>query len=294
MQMSLFRRNRLRDCTRNLVASDPRWLNSDADSYTRIAKTTSSRGALTVGLSHLINEAGLKVPAFLVIFLSLSLGATTFFGLFPITGPILAFLAATIIASTPFSFLDARAISRANAFAEDYPNVLLAASSSLKVGLTPLAGLERAVMLLPNNSAAKKEVSLLMSRLERGEPKETCLSDFASDIRLPELSLFRQAFTLVLEHGGKFAPTLERLAQVTRDRVQLISSARVSTTSMRLTANVLLFIILPFLIMILSSRYEDYWAQMFGNPTAKTFATVGIAAMLLGVALLRKMSAFKP
>ena len=95
-----------------------------------------------------------------------------------------------------------------------------------------------------------------------------------------------------MEHGGKFSPTLQRLATVCRDRSSLISSAKVSTASMRMTANVLL-LVSPLVLGIVAVRTENFWDIFFNNSTANSIATLGILIIATSYAILINMSSFK-
>ncbi len=193
----------------------------------------------------------------------------------------------------PLSWLEARVTARAGKFSRDYPSVLLAAASSIKAGMTATAALERAVVLLPGDSLVRREVEQLLAALHRGERKESALQRFGRSIRQADLELFREAFALALENGGRFAPTLERLARVCRDREVLIRSAEVCTATMRMTANVLLAVS-PLIVLMISVRTNGYWELFFQHPTANFIASLGIAVIICSYALLRRMSSFKP
>ncbi len=193
----------------------------------------------------------------------------------------------------PEIWIKRRIRHRASVFAEDYPTMLLATASSLQVGMTPYQALERATWLMPAGSLVKREVELFLEKLRQGISKEQAIGSFAAAYDLPELELFRSALLLVIDTGGRFSPTLQRLAEVSNNRITLLRMAAVSTASMRLTANVLL-IILPFLIVVLSLRIENYWELIRSHPTANALASVGIFAIFTGYLTLRKMSFFKP
>lgn len=193
----------------------------------------------------------------------------------------------------PLSYLRAKAEKRAKTFSAEYPSVLLAMASNMKAGLTVYSSLERAIALLPAESYVKREVRTFLEKISRGVSSEKAVQEFAQDIQLKELELFRRAFALVIVHGGKFSRTLERLAQVTRDRENLINSSRVSTASMRMTSNVLL-VVAPFLLFILSAKNKDFWHVLLNNNIAYTLALIGTLTIGISVYALRRMSDFKP
>ncbi|MCC6932469.1 MAG: hypothetical protein IT292_04350 [Deltaproteobacteria bacterium] len=244
-------------------------------------------------IRSLILQSGLNLPALAVISTALLLGFSgaylAHFALSIYFLPIVFGLCGMI----PFAYLNKLAEKRADEFLADYPSVLLATASSMKAGHTVHLAFERAVMLLPPASLARKEIEILLHKITVGVAKEIAISEFARSIRLPELDLFRSAFLLVSEHGGRFVPTLQRLSMVSRDRSILIGSAKVSTSSMRMTANFLLAVT-PLLILMVSLRSADYWELILHHPTANLLASLGATIIIANYVLLRKLSAFKP
>lgn len=193
----------------------------------------------------------------------------------------------------PLSYLEAKIGKRATNFNADYPHFLLAMSSSIKVGLTPYQGMEKAIKLLSKDSLLKNEVQILLKKIDAGTEKEKAIEEFALSIRLPDIKLFRSALSLVIENGGRFAPTLARLASVSNNRSSLIRLAEVSTANMRMTGNILLAIS-PMILLIISSNYENYWEILISNHTANNLATLGSLMIISCYIILRKMSCFKP
>ncbi len=256
-------------------------------------KSQASEALPASALALKLHQAKLSVSATQFIAFSILAGITLAILLGKLLSPFilpLAFLAGFFL---PLSWLDSRIDARAAEFSEDYPTVLLATASSMKTGMTPYQALERSVQLLAPSSLVRSEVEGLLSNLRAGMSSEEAVRRFASSVRQPDLELFRSAFMLVLENGGRFAPTLERLAQVTKERVTLIQHARVSTASMRMTANVLLAVA-PFLLFILSGRTQDFWELLLHHPVANPVATLGFSLIGTSYIALRKMSNFRP
>jgi Flp pilus assembly protein TadB len=245
------------------------------------------------GIPLLLFQAGWRAPAVTIIIIAILMGF-----IFSILGTKIVsiyfspffFIIGCLI---PFSIIESRISSRATEFTTDYPTVLLATASSMKIGMTPYLALERSVRLLPSSSLMRKEVELLLSRLHKGIPKELAISAFGTSIRQPDLSLFRRAFLLVVEHGGKFAPTLERLSRVSRDRAVLITEAKVSTANMRMTANILLCAA-PLILATVAVQTDNYWDLLINHPIANIIASAGIVVIILSYIILQKMSRFKP
>ncbi|MCB0360395.1 MAG: type II secretion system F family protein, partial [Bdellovibrionales bacterium] len=193
----------------------------------------------------------------------------------------------------PYSFLERRIQQRASEFGAEYPTVLLATASSLRAGLSAHLALERSIRLLPQGSIVRHQVEHLVADLRRGVSNREALRRFGGDVALPDLVLFRRALLLVLEHGGRFAPTLMRLAQLSRDRQSLVRGANVATSSMRMTANVLL-ILAPALLGLLAIRNREFWSTISTDPIATALASTGAGCIGLSIIVLRRMSDFRP
>lgn len=244
-------------------------------------------------LHRLMSYADVKFAPLVIIGASLLIGVTFALLSAQVCSPYFVPFFAIAGAFLPFHWLDGRARTRAAAFAADYPSILLATASSIKVGLPPYLALERATRLLPKSSMVRREVEKLIGQLRHGVAKERALSEFGATIRQPDLVLFRAAFLLVLEHGGKFAPTLYRLAGVCRDREILMCSARVSTTNMRMTANILLAVA-PIVVAVTAARTENFWELLVQHPIANSLASAGIVIISFSYGILRRMSNFRP
>lgn len=261
--------------------------------YQRTVTVTQITNRPQALLSRLLYEAGSSIPASVILALSLTSAALCAALASLLVSPYAVLIYTLIGLSLPFAWLNTKAQKRAQLFAEDYPTVLLAMASSLKVGRTPIDALQRAIQLLAKESLVAVEVQRLLEQLHAGLPRQQAIAQFANSIRLPDLELFRTAFLIVLENGGQFAHTLQRLSDVSRDRSSLIKTARVTTVTMRMTANFLLAIA-PLLLAIIAMRSKDFWTVFTQNHTANAVATVGLLLITASYLLLRKMSAFKP
>lgn len=259
-----------------------------------LLQTAQRQDPLSKGkLAYWLYQAGLGISPALFLATCFAFGALAVATLSNIVNSYLLplfFLGGALI---PWIYIDGRLRLRAHAFAVDYPTVLLATASSIKTGMTPYQALERSTKLLPSDSPVRLETERLLSALRRGDRKEQAVATFAQDIALPELDLFRSAFLLVLEAGGRFGPTLERLSGVSKDRATLIENARVSTATMRMTANVLL-LLTPFVVGSVAIRTPEFFTLITSHPIANVMASVGVLLIVGCYIVLWKMSNFKP
>jgi Flp pilus assembly protein TadB len=286
--MTAFQRISARKRAQALIEADPRsFYVRENEEVLKQATEENSR------VRVYLRQANLNCPPLVFIFLMLasalivSFAATAFLSVW--FTPLFLFAGAVL----PVVYVERRISARAAQFASDYPTVLLATASSIKAGMTAYRALERATRLLPNDSLVRKEISDLLAALDKGVTREKAVSDFARSIRQADVELFRTAFLLASEHGGRFGPTLERLARVCRDRGTLTHMAGVRTATMRMTGNVLLALT-PIIVMMIAVRTEGYWDLFLYNPTANTLSTIGILCILLSYATLIRMSNFRP
>lgn len=244
-------------------------------------------------LESLIRYSGVRLSSISLLAIALCLG----FSASIISLKIVPFWTSLIfglaVGYYPFTFLDRKAQARALRFASDFPTVLLATASSLTAGHTALVAIERSTRLLPKDSLVKEEIHTLFDALRTGLPKELAISQFARDVRLPELELFRSAFLLSLDSGGKLSPTLERLSQVLKDRSILISSARTATAVMRMTSNVLV-LFTPLIVGMVAIRTPDFLSQLTSHPIASQIGSIGTLMIFLNCWILKRMSDFRP
>lgn len=228
--------------------------------------------------------AGLVFVVSGVLFLGFS------FVLFPVyLAPLFVMLFAVAI----YVYLEKRVEQKAGEFSSEYPAILMATASSVKAGMTPYDALERSIRLLPKTSLVRLQIEVLLLDLRKGMPRQQAIQGFGRGVRLPDVALFQNAFNLVLDHGGRFAPTLERLAEVCRDRSTLVRSANVSTATMRMTANILL-LVCPVILGLVAIRTENFWDIFFNDPVANPLAMTGVLVIGLSYVSLLKMSSFRP
>lgn len=264
----------------------------DCNSGTTTSKAGDSYEPRSI-ISRQLVYAGISIapPAFIT--LSIILGIAFAVGISQLLSPKLLPVYLLAGGAIPWLYLERKIQDRSNRFTADYSTMLMAAASSIKVGLTPYHALERSVNLLPKESLVKAEITLLLEKLKTGVNRDRAIEEFAANIRQPDVELFRSAFKLVLENGGRFAPTLTRLASVSYGRMSLIKSALVSTANMRMTANCLL-VAAPVMLLMMSAKTPNYWSTLFNDPQANTFASVGVLVILGSYATLRHFSNFKP
>ena len=255
-----------------------------------LLSSSVSSGDSTRGLNRLLFYAGIRLASG-HFFALVGVGSALTFGVLQLFLPLsLSLGIAGLVLYFPLVLLQRRVTRRALSFMSDFPTVVLAMATNLKAGLEPYAALRRAVQFFPDNTIVRQEVDSFFARIERGVQRDEALAEFAIRIQLPELCLFRQGLSLVLENGGRFAATLERIARVSRDRAELLQRAQVSTATMRMTAYTLLFVA-PVVLSIVAHRTNNFWQIIAHHPVAHTLAMTGVFLIVGSFLVLRRLSA---
>ncbi len=244
-------------------------------------------------IQQVLKFAGLAIPLPLLFLISLASG----FCISSLASSIIAWPALPLIfllgSYCPWIYIDWKAESRALEFSNDYPELLQSMSSALKSGHSAQTALEHASKLLPEDNPVGQEVKTLLSELHKGTHQQKAVAAFAADRDVPELSLFRNAFLLVLDDGGKFSPTLQRLARISRERDNLKNSVKVSTATMKITGNILL-LVCPLVVLMVSARSENFWSELSNNTLSSGIFSTGVILVFFGYFSLRNMGRYKP
>lgn len=243
---------------------------------TRSLPVTLNNCDISFGASFVISIVGLVVALILAVRVSILLALLMFFG-------------ASYIA---WAIYRKAVIQKEAEYALEFPSLMLAMAANMKIGLPPFAALERAARLVPKECALRHDVQQLLDEVHQGVSTEEALARFGAKVAIADIILFRHAFALVMEYGGEFAPTLQRLASFSRDRALLIKSLEARTAGMRLTATSLL-VLTPLILMMLAARIEGFWFTLLNDPLASAVGFVGTMLILSGYGILRKMGSLR-
>jgi Flp pilus assembly protein TadB len=180
-----------------------------------------------------------------------------------------------------------------NEFLADYSSFLQLTASHLRAGLAPIQALEEAINLLSPEAPLSGSVKRLHAEITNSDNYSSAIRTFIKSSKSPEVSLFGLALPIAIEHGGRFAPALERLAILSHDRVTFMQSAHAATANMRLTAHILL-VVSPLIVLSLAVRTSNYWLLLTTHPTASALGMAGIGLICASYISLIWLSLFKP
>ena len=121
-----------------------------------------------------------------------------------------------------------------------------------------------------------------------GLPFQEAMSNLAHRFPVPELRFLVTAILVQKETGGNLVELLEKIAKVLRARVQLAQKVRVYTAQGRLTGVIL--VALPFVLFVLLNLVSPgYSKPMFESETGRRIVYLALAAMVVGIVLIRRI-----
>jgi tight adherence protein B len=190
------------------------------------------------------------------------------------------------------SFIDYRMEARFKKFDKDYPQFILSLVGMLKTGLNPIQGLEAAASNLEERSLVRVEVELMLERLRLGVSEERSIGSFGEDINHPEIELFVQALLLSRRVGGNLSETLDRLARQVRKR-QYFRQSAVGAVGLQRGSIWFILAILSALQGYLYVAWPESVIITWTDPVARRYAQMGLAAIIIGVFWVRRVTKIK-
>lgn len=121
--------------------------------------------------------------------------------------------------------------SRALALEEGLAEAIGLATSSLRVGASPIEALERASQAI--RGPARPVLTALTGRLRLGQAPEKALAELYEDIPLESFRLFSVALAVQWRAGGSLERSLGTVARALRDRVELLRRIRTQSAPTR-------------------------------------------------------------
>jgi Flp pilus assembly protein TadB len=185
---------------------------------------------------HLYKEAGFSDRTFVK-------SGVTFILLVPLVGfvsmltrsPLVLFLS-IIFLGLWLLCLSIKANRRAQNFEKDYPAFLISLSSAVRTGLDPLVAFKMSSQLFGVTSELSRAIHATTVILDSGVSEKIAFSNFAIDIRHPDIELFRSAFVLARSQGASLGECLHRLAKVTRLRQSFRRKTRSAVAMQKLSS----------------------------------------------------------
>jgi tight adherence protein B len=238
-------------------------------------------------LRRLIEQAGLKVPSYQILFTA-TVGAGVSALLLALYWPRWwAFLVVVPMAMLiPFARLVWLRRKRMETIEAELADAIDMVKRSLRAG-NPLVATFRMVADNMKGDLAG-EFALTAADLSYGSDPRAALTALLDRVPSPSLKGFITAILVQRETGGNLAETLDHISAVIRDRFRFERKLRTLTAEGRLSAWILTSI--PFVLAaILQFRAPDYLRELIDHPQGTALISGGGVLMFIGVVWMRQI-----
>lgn len=239
------------------------------------------------GLTHLIEQSGVKTTGSAIIMFSIGIAAgigllTAMFVPSPFAGPI----AAAIGAFMPFGWLKHKRRVRLKRFEEQFPEALEVLSRATRAGHAFQTALGMAADEMPE--PVGPELKKTFDQQNYGLPLREALNELADRIGILDVRFFVTAVLIQRDTGGNLSEILDNLAHVVRERFKIQRQVRVHTAHGRFTGYVLLA--LPaFLAVALSFINPDHMGLLFQERTGQLMLMGAMVLQAVGYVWIRQV-----
>ena len=193
-------------------------------------------------------------------------------------------------ATAPILFATFKARRRVNAIEEQLPDVLITIAAALKAGHSFRQGLQAVVD--EGQPPTSDEFKRVLTETSLGRPMDDALNEMAERVGSKNLDFVITAVTIQRQVGGSLAGIFDMVADSVRQRQQFARKVKGLTAMGRMAAYVLIG--LPFFLAITFTMVNpDYMRPLWETSAGHKIVISGLVAMMLGSAVLRKMTAFK-
>jgi len=179
---------------------------------------------------------------------------------------------------------------RRNAFLKLFPDAIGLIVRGLRAGLPVsetigVVGREIA-------SPVGEDFRRIADQVRLGQPMEEAMWHAARRLGLPEFNFLVISVSVQRETGGNLAETLENLELILRKRQQM--RLKVRAMASEATASALIIGSLPFLMAVLMYLVSaDYMRLLFTAPLGRLMVSGGVASLVVGGLIIRKMVSFE-
>jgi tight adherence protein B len=206
------------------------------------------------------------------------------------SSPLLILGAMLVAGGGPFGFVSFRARSRIKKFDNQLPELLITIAASLKAGHSFRQGIQSVVD--EGADPAAKEFRRVLTETQLGKPMDDALGDLAGRIESKNLTFVINAVTIQRQIGGSLAGLFDMVADTVRQRQQFARKVQGLTAMGRMSAYVLVG--LPFFIgIVVTFMNPEYMTPLYHTATGQKLLALGLAMIVIGSAILKKMVSFR-
>lgn len=187
-------------------------------------------------------------------------------------------------------FLHFRQRRRAIKFDKQLSDVIILLSNGLKAGYSFPQSMSSVAEMV--KAPASVEFSRVVQELKLGMPLGDAVRRMVERNSSEDLDLMMTAVQIQSVIGGNLAEILDNIATVIRERIRIKGEIRTITAQARLSGWIIS--LLPIgLAGVLTLVAPDYFARMFGEFLGFVMLGVGLAAMVFGMFVIKKITNIK-
>ncbi len=246
-------------------------------------------------LRKLIEQAGLRLPAYRLLLMMLLLGviagvlALRF--LFsssapPLLAPIGVPLVALAVGLVPWLILMLRKQKRLQQVEQELPDVLSMLGRSLRAGLPLTQALQLVTEEL--DGVVAREFGIVFTDLNYGGEMRPALDSLLERVPSPTVSALVTAIMIQRETGGNLAQVVQQLELLSRQRFRFLRQLKTLTASNRTSAWIVGM--MPFgLAGMLELMSPGYMSGMIDDPMGRQLLYVALGLEVMGALVLWRM-----
>ncbi|MDO3408632.1 type II secretion system F family protein [Saccharibacillus sp. CPCC 101409] len=175
-----------------------------------------------------------------------------------------------------------------------FKQALYSLSSSMSAGRSVENAFREAAkdleLLYPGgNSDMIRELNVISTRLEYGEPIEAALLDFGRRSQIDDIDNFIDVFVTCKRTGGDLIEVVRRTSTVIGEKMEIQQDISVMIAQKKFESNILLGTPFIFIVFINASAPE-FMAPLYGSAAGIALATVGLALIFLSAWLMNRIT----
>ncbi|WP_306437498.1 type II secretion system F family protein [Saccharibacillus sp. O23] len=175
-----------------------------------------------------------------------------------------------------------------------FKQALYSLSSSMAAGRSVENAFREAAkdleLLYPGGSSDMiRELDIITTRLEYGEPIESALLNFGERAQIEDIDNFIDVFVTCKRTGGDLIEVVRRTSTVIGEKMDIQQDISVMIAQKKFESNILLATPFVFILFINASSPE-FMAPLYGTPMGIVLATVGLGLLFLSAWLMAKFT----
>lgn len=195
-------------------------------------------------------------------------------------------LAAAVLAGGVLATVTIVAWRRLLRFEQQFPMALDLLARAVRAG----ESFDQGLLLVGDASddPVGPELKRCAKQLEMGLSMQTCMSGLAQRVDLMDVRIFANAVAVHRESGGNLSITLERLAEVIRDRQAYHRQLRSITGAGRMST-IVIAALGPLLFGYLFFVQPEYGTKLMDDPVGKWLLVAAVLLQVTGIAWVMRL-----